>query len=148
MSRWALEQLSPAMRQQAQAKLALQTRGVTTHRIDGRGELQLPKPTKYRNQPCVYDGQKFDSLKEANRWRDLRLLEYVGEIKELRRQVVYHLVVNGHDVCAYITDFVYIKDGRTVVEDVKGYRKGIAYRLFKIKATLMWALHRLKVVEP
>ena len=87
----------------------------------------LPKRMKYRNTKTVVDGIKFDSRKEAERFFELRLMEKAGEIKELRRQVVFTLIpaqyVDGQ--CAeravkYVADFVYRnRDGELIVEDVK-----------------------------
>lgn len=49
----------------------------------------------------------------------------------------------------YVADFVYVLDstGETVVEDVKGYRKGTAYAVFAIKRKLMLERHGIKVLE-
>lgn len=110
-------------------------------------DLQPMKLSKYRNRPCVVDGQKFDSEKEARRWRELKLLEYAGAIRKLRRQVSFDLRVNRIPICRYMADFVYVKDKKTRIEDVKGYRKGIAYRMFQIKTALMCALHGYRVEE-
>ncbi len=56
-----------------------------------------------------------------------------GAIAALRRQVRIPVVVNGVKVCAYVADFVYLADGREVVEDVKSEctRKLPVYRLKK-----------------
>ena len=82
----------------------------------------------------------FDSKKEYNRYLELMLKQQAGEISDLRRQVdfellpaVYEIVEridrNGHTRkvrrCVergvhYRADFVYMEDGRQVVEDVKG----------------------------
>lgn len=86
--------------------------------------------TKYNNQKITVDGQKFDSKKEASRYRELRLLEKAGEIKDLRTQVKFKLIPAQRDEatgkviereCSYKADFVYEEDGKTVVEDVKGF---------------------------
>lgn len=76
-----------------------------------------------------YDGIQFDSRFEMLRYRELRLLEGMGEISELRLQVPFQLLddfISGDGKkirgVKYISDFVYIdKSGREVVEDVKGY---------------------------
>lgn len=59
------------------------------------------------------DGVLHDSQKEANRWAELKLLERVGLIKDLRRQVEYELIpaqyVDGKCVeraVKYKADFV------------------------------------------
>ena len=35
---------------------------------------------KYRNKKVIVDGEEFDSKKEGNRYKELRLLDRVGEI--------------------------------------------------------------------
>ena len=112
---------------------------------------------KYNARKVKFDGMSFDSQKEADRWFVLKLMERRGEICELRRQVKFVLVpfqrveIDGETVkeqeLAYIADFVYRRDGRTVVEDVKGYRGGQAYQIFVIKRKLMLDKYKIKVVE-
>ena len=86
--------------------------------------------TKYNNKKITVDGQKFDSKKEANRYRELRLLEKAGAIKDLRMQVKFKLIPAQRDEatgkviereCSYKADFVYSEGDKTVVEDVKGF---------------------------
>lgn len=96
------------------------------------------KRQKYGNSKITIDGIRFDSKREAQRWQELRLMERAGRITDLRRQVKFVLIPSqrGEDgkviekQVAYIADFVYLKDGKTVVEDSKGYRTE-AYRLKK-----------------
>ena len=88
--------------------------------------------SKYGSRKTEVDGIVFDSAAEARRWRELRLLERAGRISGLRRQVPYVFLVHttgtepgcGEDKrqMRYVADFVYVEDGREVVEDVKGYR--------------------------
>lgn len=49
--------------------------------------------------------------------------------------------------CVYIADFVYWEGDKMIVEDVKGYKKGAAYELFKIKRKLMLWVHGIKIKE-
>lgn len=96
------------------------------------------------------DGTEFDSQKEYNRWCDLRLLERAGKISGLKRQVKYELIPkqDGERACYYVADFVYLdSDGKQVVEDCKGYKKGAAYNLFAIKRKLMLCLYGIKIKE-
>lgn len=73
------------------------------------------------------DGITFDSLAEARRYSELRLMERAGEIAQLELQPVYLL----HAGIKYRADFRYRdKDGREVVEDVKGHLTDV-YRLKK-----------------
>ena len=91
--------------------------------------LEHEKPRrKFLNIKTEYDGQKFDSRKEAERYFELRLMERAGAISDLRRQVSFELIpaqyVAGkfaERAVKYIADFVYVDalTGKTVVEDVK-----------------------------
>ena len=86
------------------------------------------KTHKYNAKKVKVDGIKFDSKKEANRYFELKMLERAGKIKELKLQPKFLLqdgfVRDGEKYRAifYIADFEYIKDGKKVVEDVKGVR--------------------------
>lgn len=90
--------------------------------------------SKYHAKKTVVDGITFDSRREADRYLVLKDMEEDGSIEDLRRQVRYELIpafdVDGRHyrpVC-YVADFVYVEDGKTVVEDVKGMRTDV-YRL-------------------
>ena len=91
--------------------------------------------TKYHAQPTYVDGIRFDSKREAQRWTQLVLLEKAGAIMGLRRQVPYVLVdksKHGRALC-YYADFVYMQDGKEVVEDAKGVKTDV----YRIKKRLM-----------
>lgn len=86
--------------------------------------------SKYSNKKVLIYGITFDSMKEANRYRELTLLEKVGEISNLVLQPVYVLLESfeykGEKIRAikYIGDFEYIevKTGNKVLEDTKGFK--------------------------
>ena len=103
--------------------------------------------SKYGARKTVFDGIVFDSKKEANRYRELKLLERAGEICCLRLQVPFELIPAQYEetgevytkgankgkpkrgkciekAVTYIADFVYYNSDATVrtVEDVKGMR--------------------------
>lgn len=86
--------------------------------------------TKYNNKKDTVNGQVFDSKKEANRYKELLLLEKAGVIKNLSRQVKFVLIPSQRDEsgkliereCSYKADFKYEENGKVVVEDVKGFR--------------------------
>lgn len=123
---------------------------------------EKPKANKYQAQKCEFNGEKFDSRKELQRWLELRLLERSGEITDLRRQVKFELipvqreldttgrrggVIKGkvieHGV-SYVADFVYKdKKGNTVVEDTKGMRT----KEYVIKRKLMLYMHGIRIRE-
>lgn len=114
---------------------------------------------KYNAHRVKFNGMSFDSQKEADRWFVLKLMERRGEICNLRAHVTFVLipkqreVIDGEVVCEeelkYIADFVYEKNGRTVAEDVKGYRNpsDAAYRLFIAKRKMMLRYYKIKVKE-
>lgn len=85
---------------------------------------------KYGNRKTVVDGLTFDSVKEARRWSQLRLLERAGAISGLERQVAYEVIpkCDGERAAVYIVDFRYKEGDRLVCEDVKGVKTD-AYRL-------------------
>ena len=100
--------------------------------------------------------REFDSAKEARRFRELDMLQKAGEISDLRCQVPFVLIPaqvradgSRERACKYVADFVYIKDGETVVEDVKGYTRAnsLPYRLFVVKRKLMLWVHGIAVRE-
>lgn len=103
--------------------------------------LPMPKKNKYGNRIVEYDGHKFDSIAERDRYIDLKLLEKAGLISNLKLQVKYELIKAAEaegvkfPAYGYIADFVYKdKDGDTVIEDVKGMRTP----LYKLKRALMF----------
>lgn len=117
--------------------------------------------SKYHSKKVEYDGLKFDSKKEAKRYRELMLLERAGKIKDLQMQVKYELIPSQKDMSGrvieraviYIADFVYTDIStpvhRLIVEDIKGYRntKGGAYALYVIKRKLMLHKYGIKITE-
>ena len=70
------------------------------------------KQNKYHNKKVEYDGIKFDSVKEKNRYIGLKQLERLGVIQNLQRQVKYELQpsfkLNEKTIrsITYIADFV------------------------------------------
>lgn len=107
--------------------------------------------TKYNNKKITVDGQKFDSKKEANRYKELKLLEKAGEIQDLRTQVKFVLIPSQRDEngkliereCSYKADFKYEEGLKTVVEDVKGYRT----KEYIIKRKLMLYQYGIRIRE-
>jgi len=93
---------------------------------------------KYHNKKMIIDGNKFDSIKEAKRYQELKILEKAKEITELRLQVKFELQPsfkkNNKTIrkIEYIADFTYYdnKSQQYIVEDTKGYRTDV-YKLKK-----------------
>lgn len=145
--RFALEGLPPAMRAQAEAKL----REGATIRGKADGEKVKPTRNKFKAERTTIDGITFDSKAEADRYCALVLEQKAGAIEGLELQKEYRLEIGGVHVCDYIADFTYWRwtNGKRgqVVEDVKGYKGGNSYRIFRLKAKLMKAVHGIEVVE-
>ncbi len=105
---------------------------------------------KYNSKKCNFDGIVFDSKKEANRYLELKLLQKAGKIQNLRLQVPFELIpaqkVNGKVVersCKYVCDFMYEENGKTVVEDTKGFKTNE----YIIKRKLMLSVYGIKIKE-
>ena len=111
--------------------------------------------SKYHNKKITVGDRTFESKKEAARYGELLLMERDGLIGNLQCQVKFELIpsqrISGKVVeraCSYIADFVYEdEDGNKHVEDVKGYRGGVAYSVFSIKRKLMLYVHGIRVEE-
>lgn len=108
------------------------------------------KQRKYRNEPCTWNGEQFDSRAELQRYLELRALARAGEITELERQPSFVLVpkvsINGKTVRSiiYRADFSYQdRAGKRVIEDVKGMLTPV----YKLKRHMMKALLGLDVKE-
>lgn len=106
------------------------------------------KKNKYLNKRVIVSGVKYDSIKESNRGAELKALEKNGVISRLEMQKVFELIPkqNGERAVKYIADFVYIEDGKQVVEDVKSKatRKLPAYI---IKRKLMLYVHGVRIKQ-
>ncbi|WP_347455681.1 DUF1064 domain-containing protein [Acinetobacter thermotolerans] len=119
------------------------------------GSVDSKKKTpKYHNQKTEKDGHKFDSLKEARRYKQLALMEKEGIIQDLRLQVPFVLAPSvrfkseerAKPDLRYFADFVYMKNGEQIVEDVKSKitRDKAEYR---IKKHLMMSVHGIEISE-
>lgn len=126
--------------------------------------------TKYKNKKVEVDGISFDSKKEAARFQELKLLEQQGLISDLQLQKVYELIPAQYETferygkrgqrlkdgkrllerpLTYVADFVYMQDGKLVIEDVKGYRDtaSAGYAKFVIKRKMMLYVHGIRIKE-
>lgn len=117
---------------------------------------------KYGNRKIEVNGITFDSVKEANRYRELLLLERAGTIQNLELQKKFVLIPAQREFtneidkkgnfkkgkllereCAYIADFCYIENNRYVVEDTKGFRT----KDYIIKRKLMLKEYGIRITE-
>jgi len=105
--------------------------------------------SKYGAKKVFTEEGEFDSQGEYKRWRELKLLEKAGVIKNLQRQVTYELLpkqeYKGKTIRSvkYVADFVYEQDGEEVVEDFKGVRTD----LYLLKKKLMLWRHGIMIRE-
>lgn len=108
-------------------------------------DIKTPKASKYGSKKSWVDDIEFDSIKEANRYKELRLLAKVGKIGLLELQVPYELNAGGTHSLKYIADFVYYDSntGEKIVEDCKGYRT----KEYKKKRRLMKKIYGIIIKE-
>ena len=106
--------------------------------------------TKYGSKKTTYGGKTFDSKREAKRYAELQMLEMAGEISDLRRQVKYTLIPSqkvgkrvAERAVEYVADFVYVEDGKTVVEDTKGMKT----KDYILKRKMMLYFHGIRIRE-
>lgn len=117
--------------------------------------------SKYHSRKITKDGQTFDSVKEYRRYCELLLFARAGAITNLQRQVKYLLIPAQYEPdtiskrgtvkrgkviereCAYFADFVYIENGKKVVEDTKGVRTSE----YIMKRKLMLWIHGIRIKE-
>jgi hypothetical protein len=104
------------------------------------------KPSKYRNKIIHASGKKFDSKKEYHRFLELSDMLFKGSISNLQEQVRYNILINDIRICAYVADFVYVKCGEVVVEDVKSEMTR-RLPLYRLKYKLMKAVHGITINE-
>lgn len=119
---------------------------------------------KYYAKKTFVNGIEFDSRKEARRYSELLLLQRAGAIRDLELQKKFVLIPAQYETyerygkkgqrlqdgqrlvekeCAYLADFVYQEDGKTIVEDTKG----IKTKDYIIKRKLMLYVHGIRIKE-
>jgi hypothetical protein len=130
---------------------------------------------KLNNKKVAFDGIEFASIREKNRYLELKILERAGKISNLELQKRYELIPAHYETVAvgeyykigakkgqpktkqicveravdYIADFVYKENGQTVVEDAKGYREpsSAPYAKFVLKRKMMLYFHGIRIKE-
>lgn len=118
--------------------------------IRSEGVMALAaRGSKYHAKKTVVDGIEFDSAKEAKRYTRLRDMEEEGMIQHLRLQVPFELLPSfecdgvKYRGMSYVADFVYVRDGKVVVEDVKGVKTPE----YKMKKKLMAYFNHINIEE-
>ena len=135
------------------------------------GWFNKKSKNKYHNEKCEYDGIKFDSHKERDRYIFLKSLQDKGVISELKcqprftvcpevyeeREVTYETkklkvqktairqvkINNAH---YYYGDFSYLLNGSLVVEDIKSSPDNLT-DLYKLKKSLVLYFYKIEVIE-
>lgn len=121
------------------------------------------KSGKYKNHKIEFNGIKFDSKKEMQRYILLKEAEDKGVIQDLKLQVRFELIpaikeeyvehlktkdkIKTRTVqlpITYTCDFQYYKNGELVVEDVKA-SKSMLPKEFVLKEKMMFALKGIKI---
>lgn len=112
---------------------------------------------KYHNRKVTTaNGETFDSKREYERYCELSLLQKAGVIQNLQRQTKFLLIPSQYATdpktgkeklverpVIYLADFQYIRDGKTVVEDTKGFKT----KDYIIKRKLMLHVYGIRIVE-
>lgn len=119
--------------------------------------------SKYGNKPTTVDGVRFQSTGEANRYKELLILQRAGKIAGLDRQVKYEIIPEHREPDTvgprggrkkgkiieparyYVADFVYYdsRTGELVVEDFKGVKT----KEYKLKKALMLDRYGIRIKE-
>ena len=113
----------------------------------------LKSNNKYRNKKVIYDGFQFDSQKECERYKQLKLLERAGCIKELELQKVFELQpafsLNKKKIQSikYICDFYYYDNNKQkyIVEDVKSV--ATKTQVYLLKKKMMQYKYKIEINE-
>lgn len=120
---------------------------------------------KYNNTKVEYDGIKFDSKREKDRYILLKQAEKDGKIENLvvhpkfelvpavKEKVVKHLKTKDKEIektvqlaITYTADFMYDKNGEIIIEDVK-ISKHLLPKEYVLKKKMMLAIMHLRVKE-
>lgn len=117
--------------------------------------------SKYHAKKVTINGITYDSKKEARRHIMLLDMERKGEIQNLERQVKFVLIPAQREPdtigsrggvkkgkviereVAYVADFLYCENGKTIVEDVKGVKTPE----YIIKRKMLLYLYGIRIKE-
>ena len=101
--------------------------------------------TKYHSRKTEVDGIMFDSLKEASRYKELKMMQESGLISDLELQKRFEILPKsmGNRAVFYVADFVYTQGGQTIVEDCKGFKTDV----YKLKKKMFEYRYQTKILE-
>ena len=111
MTRWRSDQLAALQgRLREQIARPLEVRGE---------EIVDRRRAKYRNMPTDWQGQRFDSKRECEKYKEFKLQEIAGQIRAVIRQVSMPLPGTTHRIRV---DFLIVNnDGTNTWYDAKGF---------------------------
>lgn len=102
---------------------------------------------KYHAKKTTFNGIKFDSKHERDRYVELALMEKAKAIQDLKCQVSFPLIKkssHGREI-KYIADFVYYENGKMVVEDTKS--PATRTPVYRLKKRLMAEIYDIEIKE-
>lgn len=123
------------------------------------------RTSKYKNKKVIIEGIEFDSKREGQRYLVLKDAQKRGIISNLELQPKFELIPAIREeyvkhlktkdkietrtvqlAITYKADFRYIKDGETIVEDVKASPKMLP-KEYLLKKKMMFALKGILIKE-
>lgn len=129
-------------------------------------KIKRKKGERYNHTKVEADGLKFDSKKEYDRYLFLKKQVELGKISDLRTQVKFELIPKVTEEyvvhlktkdkiktrtlqlpITWTADFVYIKDGEEIVEDVKASKALLSDRFVVKEKIFFWKFRkRIRIV--
>lgn len=113
------------------------------------------RANKYSAKAVEVDGLRFDSMKEARRYGELRLLEVAGQVSQLSVHPRYPIKVvelwrkgprSVVEVGVYTADFRYLDEaGEIVIEDVKC--RATMTTAYRLRKRLVEAIYGITITE-
>lgn len=90
-----------------------------------------------RNKTGAIRVGKFGSIAESRRYRELQILEGLRAISDLTPHPSFKLIVNNSLIGTYTADSRYTENGKTIIEEVKGWKS----RDYPLRKKLFIALY-------
>jgi len=95
---------------------------------------------KYKNEPIIIDGIRFQSKMEGKYYSQLKVLKQAGIVKSFERQVPFKVSKKRK----YFLDFkVHYSDGRIEYVDVKGKKT----QMYLLKKDIVEENYGIKITE-
>jgi len=112
----------------------------------------MKSKNKFNNKKVVTSEHTFDSKKEYRYYLQLKqrmkAINRADRVVNIGLQPRYDIIINSKKIGFYKADFkVLFADNRVEIIDVKGYKKGCAYQMFKLKKKIVEALYDIQIIE-